>query len=372
MCLPVAGLAEGRICTLGAPGKACLSVDLWGGALVDFRLDDQAVNPFSWSMSPGEMPENNRAGAPFQGHFLCLGRWGAPTEGEMRAGIPHNGQPGNGWWRVAGRPDSRSLHICATAPLDGMAADRWIELDAAHAVVKVTDRVKNTLATGRLFNVVQHATVGVPFLSASTLIDSNAKAGFMQHLSYPDPHAYEYGWPTGVLDSLATRVDLRRSDTPTGYVTTHLFADPVGWVTAASPHCGLLLGYVWRTAEYPWLNVWHDVRDGKPYAKGLEFGTTGIGRSYQDLLAVDTRFHGQSSFFFLDAGEAVEKSFLCFQVAIPADYQGVERVEVTDGRIVITEKGTGDVLVVPYAFPGFPQMSRQGFPQMSQMDADDL
>ena len=353
LCLPLQGHAQGRMCVLGKSGKAHLSVDLWGGALVDFRLDSHAVNPFSWNLSTGEMPMNNRAGAPFQGHFLCLGRWGAPTEGEVRAGIPHNGQPGNGWWQVVERPDSLSMCIRSEASLDGMVAERRMDFDAEHAVVRVTDRVRNTLATGRLFNVVQHATLGVPFLSASTIIDSNAKAGFMQHLSYPAPHAYEYMWPAGVLDTLHSPVDLRRSDTPVGYVTTHLFDDEVGWVTAASPQCGLLMGYVWNTAEYPWLNVWHDVRDGKPCAKGLEFGTTGIGRSYQDLLAVDTRFHGQLSFFFLDAGEVVEKSFLCFQVAIPADYRGVERVEVFDGRIVINEKETGGVLVVPCAFPHF-------------------
>ena len=82
------------------------------------------------------------------------------------------------------------------------------------------------------------------------------------------------------------------------------------------------------------------MKDGKPYAKGLEFGTTGIGRPYQELLQVNTRFHEKNSFFYLDALECFEKSFICFQVRIPEGYKGVENIELKNEKIILIEKDT--------------------------------
>ena len=98
------------------------------------------------------------------------------------------------------------------------------------------------------------------------------------------------------------------------------------------------MGYVWKTKDYPWLNLWQQWVDGKLWAKGLEFGTSGIGRSYQELLAVDTRFHGRSSYLFLDATETLDKSYLCFELAIPADFQGVSALKLEKSSVEIREK----------------------------------
>ena len=93
-------LAKDHILTLGNPEGKYLSMDLLGGAFIDFRLSKQSDNPYSWYLPTNEMPENNRQGARFQGHFMCLGRWGAPTNGEMKAHIPHNGEAGNKLWKL--------------------------------------------------------------------------------------------------------------------------------------------------------------------------------------------------------------------------------------------------------------------------------
>lgn len=78
-------LAKDHILTLGNPEGKYLSMDLLGGAFIDFRLSKQSDNPYSWYLPTNEMPENNRQGARFQGHFMCLGRWGASYNGEMKA-----------------------------------------------------------------------------------------------------------------------------------------------------------------------------------------------------------------------------------------------------------------------------------------------
>jgi hypothetical protein len=327
------GFSADKVVVLGNSSGTHLSVDLSGGALVDFRLSEQSPNPYSWHIPVGDMPENNRNGAPFQGHFLCLGRWGAPTDGEMKAGVPHNGQAGNQSWKPSVATDSL-LIIRSEAPLDGITAERIIRFDAANAVFKVTDCIQSTLSVGRPFNIVQHATIGAPFLTKATRIDSNAGAGFLQDRSYPNPHQYEYQWSQALLDTLEN------------YVSTHLFDSDTAWITASNPENGTLLGYIWKTSDYQWLNLWQDTRNGQPYAKGLEFGTTGIGRSYQDLLATDTRFHGVNSFFYLDALEKVSKSFIGFQMKIPADYQGVKDVKLQGDRIIAIEKAVKNPRII--------------------------
>ncbi|MDR3260436.1 MAG: hypothetical protein LBT78_01225 [Tannerella sp.] len=331
---------ENTVVVLGDSAGTHLSIDLNGGAFCDFRLAENLCNPFSWKAALAEMPLNKRNGAVEQGHFLCLGRWGSPTAGEIKAGVPHHGQASNRLWEVVSLSGDSLLTFSITTPLDGVTVERTVLFDKDHAIFKVADNIRSTISIGRLFNIVQHGTVGPPFLTPSTIIDSNADEGFMQHLAYPDPHKHARKWPDAKIDTLGRTVNLSRTDGTENYVASCLFSEDTGWITASTPEKGILIGYLWKTVEYPWLNLWHYTRDGAPWAKGLEFGTTGIGRSYQDLLAVDARFHGKSSFFFLDALENVKKSFLCFQVTIPADYKGVKELKMEGNRIVLVEKET--------------------------------
>jgi hypothetical protein len=48
-----------------------IEVDLHGGAITDFHLKDNPVNPLSFSFTKEQMPANNKAGAVYQGHFIC-------------------------------------------------------------------------------------------------------------------------------------------------------------------------------------------------------------------------------------------------------------------------------------------------------------
>jgi len=330
--------------------SASLKIAIYGGAFTDFHLKNQGLNPLTWKLQPEQMPPNNQGGAPFRGHFLCLGRWGAPSEGEVTAGIPHNGEPTNSWWQVTAHPGNLSLTMEADAPLDGLHIVREIMLQEEAPIFHVRETVKNTASLGRMSNIVQHPTIAPPFLSSETLINSNAGAGLMQKTSYPNPHEAEYRWPEGISSTDQSPIDLRASNTPENYVTTHIFDDSVsvGWITATNLEAGLVYGFVWETEEYPWLNVWHQMNDnGQPVAKGLEFGTTGIGRPYEELVATDTRFHGRNSFEYLDAGETVVKTYSCFLAEVPADFGQVENVEIALGTIRIIGNGMVEMPYLP-------------------------
>jgi len=66
-------------------GTITVEISKMGGAFVSLQKGEK-VNPLSWKLTKEQMPVNNRSGAVFQGHFLCTGRWGAPTDGETKAG----------------------------------------------------------------------------------------------------------------------------------------------------------------------------------------------------------------------------------------------------------------------------------------------
>jgi len=310
-----------------------LTVQLEGGAFTNFQHKKRPVNPLTWALSEEQMPENNRPGAPFRGHFLCLGRWGSPSAAEMAAGVPHNGEPSKDRWEVSTQTDT-DLVMSAEAPLDGLSIKRAITLHEQSPVFGVKEWVSNTFTLDRPFNIVQHPTIGPPFLQRSTVVKSNAGMGFNQKHAYPDPNRSAYRWPAGFKDTLQQQPINLEQTSDDNYVTTHLFEDSVayGWVAAQNPGEQLVYGFVWNTEDYPWLNVWNHNEAGAPVAKGLEFGTAGVGRPYESLIMDQVLFKGKHSFEYLRAGDTVEKAYLCFLVALPKGFGLLRDITVVGGN----------------------------------------
>lgn len=315
--------------------QVVLTFSLHGGALVDFHFRNQRLNPFSWKVAPGEMPPNNRNGAPFQGHFICIGRWGSPSPGEIRCGIPHNGEPANRWWQAPSRENGLQLKMQVEAPLEQLALSRVVTLSGDQPWFVMKETLTNLQKTGRLMVMVQHATFGAPFLDETVIVNSNASLGFNQALVTIDPQKYTYHWPIGLADTLGTPIDLRRSDWPGSYVTTHIIESEYGWATAANPSKNLLIGYIWKTSDYPWLHVWHGIKDGRLWAKGIEFGTTGLGDTFNPEDRIRHTFHGVDHIEYLDAMASVSKTYLCFLIKIPADFQEIKSVRLNEGQLQI-------------------------------------
>ena len=86
----------------------------------------------------------------------------------------------------------------------------------------------------------------------------------------------------------------------------------MGFVLARNPD-GTIYGYCWPLKEYGWLNVWHQPENGVPVAKGIEFGTTGKGIEYYELLTKGGgRFRNQLSWDYLKAKEIKKKTYTGF------------------------------------------------------------
>ncbi|MFW5877605.1 MAG: hypothetical protein ACOCUP_00690 [bacterium] len=314
--------------------KLAITVDPFGGAISELYLTDDSLNFLNWQAKKENMPPNNRKGAPFKGHFLCYGRWGAPTEGEIEAGIPHNGHHNNLMWNWEKLNEDNILMMDVASDLEQYGIRRKVDLDENLPLFRFSEEFLHSGNLGRLSNIVQHVTIGPPFLNPSTRFYSNCGPGFLQESSYPDPVSYEYKWPFA-KDSTGKAIDLSHFQTQRNFVSTHIIEDEKGWIVAVDPVSGSFLGYIWNSIDYPWVNLWNHQENGMPVAYGMEFGTTGIGRPYDELLKKDTRFHNYSSFIFMDAGERAEKEFIGFAGRINGDFEEVEDITIDSFITVI-------------------------------------
>ena len=326
---------RGRESVVLTNGQARLVVDVFGGAIGEFRRKGVEVNPLAWAM-PGEGDTSIRG----FGHFLCLDRWGPPSEAEGARGMPYHGEATHVRWTV-NREAGQEAEMTARLPKAGLLVRRKVRLSDREAVFVVEEEITNENALGRVFNAVQHPTIGPPFLDADTVVDCNGRRGFAQGGSGPYPEEPSAFWPR-MLNRDGESVDLRRlKDDPNPNVVSYAIEDAHGWVTAASPSSRLLLGYVWKTTDYPWVSLWRDVSDGKPAARGLEFGTTGLHQPFP-VLVRKGRIWDRPLFEYLDAGESMRKQYLAFLLEVPADFGGVESIELKQNVLRVRERATGN------------------------------
>ena len=143
-------------------------------------------------------------------------------------------------------------------------------------MVLVEEDITNTNPLGRVWNVVQHPTLGPPFLDWDTVVDSNATTGFAQaprvapgednvQLPVSAAERQYFTFPettnqAGTATQLRTMEGAQEDD-----VASYIIPDGVshGWCTATSAKDGLIFGYVWPTEDYPWLSLYRSVVDGK-------------------------------------------------------------------------------------------------------------
>ncbi len=325
---------------------AALTIDPFGGSITDFRLKHIDINPLCFAFTKQQMPLNNRKGAPYQGHFLCLGRWGEPSVGEIKASIPNHGHFANMPWTVVDAGPSK-LNMNATSQLEGLHIDRTIELDDNHAVYSVKEVVQNINPLGRMFNMVQHPTLAAPFLNETTVVNCNATVGFDQSL-YQDIANNVLQWPYA-KDSSKNTIDLTNPHPPYNAVFSFIVdkESDYGWITAYSPKHNLLLGYIWKRTDYPWIHLWQHYNQGTIQYRGIEFGTAGIHQPFNQIINTATTVFGEKTFSYIDAGETITKNYYSFLHPTESTFEGVKAATIEDGNIVLQSKNKTINLKLP-------------------------
>ncbi len=328
-----AGQSEinGRESVVLESASARVVVDLAGGAIGEFRFIDSQLNPLNWN-TPG--PKDGSVHG--FGHFLCLDRWGPPSDAEGKLGMPYHGEASNVRWTIE-KDSPREAVMTARLPKAGLWVRRSVSISPKEAVFFVKEDVVNENGLGRVFNIVQHPTIAPPFLDQNTVVDCNGRKGFAQGGHLPTPEEPSTEWPTAQKKN-GQSVDMRHlTSDPDPNVVSFAIEEQFGWVTAANAAKGLLIGYVWRTSDYPWVSLWRDVRDGKPAARGLEFGSTGLHQPFP-ILTKKGRIWDRPLFEYIDAGQKISKKYLSFLLKIPADFEGVAAIDVQDHQLRVRER----------------------------------
>jgi hypothetical protein len=334
-----AELVNGRKSLVMDTPSARLVVDVAGGSIGDFHLKDSGadLNPLSWATPP----PGNTSIMGF-GHFLCLDRWGPASKSESAKGMPYHGEAAHVEWTIARDTANHNgileAEMTALLPKAGLSVRRVIRMSTNAPLFAVREDVNNVNALGRIYNAVQHPTIGPPFLDETTVVDCNGRKGFAQGASLPNPEEPSFTWPQALKQN-GEAIDLRRlTNDPNPNVVSYSIDEEYGWVTATTAARGLLIAYVWKTADYPWVSLWRDVRDGKPAARGLEFGTTGLHQPFP-ILVKKGRIWDRPLFAYLDAGETTARNYLTFLCKIPNDFSGVESIKVAKTHLTLRERG---------------------------------
>jgi hypothetical protein len=123
--------------------------------------------------------------------------------------------------------------------------------------------------------------------------------------------------------------------------------DDAAFVAVSNPRAGLLLAYVFPSDTFPWTALWYEnggsaytPYDGKTIAWGIEFGTCALPLGRIEMLSSGPLL-GRPRFGALPARTTLRTSYDAIVQAIPPDWRGVARIARRDGRLIITERGTG-------------------------------
>jgi hypothetical protein len=318
--------------------KILLGINLAGGSYSDFHLKEWPLNPINWTSEDKTQP-------PFNGHFLCFDRWGPPSEAERLNGFSHHGEVNSLRWKLlnnSGNSHSNKCTMSCTLPMGGLELTRQISLIEEEPVFFVSEKIRNLNKYGRMFNIVQHVTIAPPFLDRNTLFDNNTEKGFEDKedgsLNQEEPVLH---WSEAIHND--ERVNMRQFQNPWPRVSTFVYNkhEIYGWVTASNPAQGLMLGYLWKIEDYPWINFWRSMENDNPIAFGMEFGTTGLHEPFA-VLAKKGKIFDRNLYEFIDAQETINKTFLAFLAKIPVDFNGVDNIRLENSTLVIKERDRTD------------------------------
>ena len=246
------------------------------------------------------LDSESRLLAGIHGHNLCLDLFGAPSETEATAGMNVHGEAGVLPWEIAGDGETLAgrVHL-PRARLDFVRTLR-LEGDKLHFHEVVT----NLSAGDRPIAWTQHVSVGPPFLEAGQTRFSAPTVREQDLHDDPQQHV-----------TLERYTAIRAS----GY-TTHLL-DPArehAHFLAFSPRHQLLLGYVWRAADFPWLGTWDEYHarlsapwNGVTETRGMEFGVSPFPESRRAMID-RARLFGIPTYRWIGARERLEVSYYAF------------------------------------------------------------
>ncbi len=351
---------RGRAAVLLQNDRIQLVVLKNGGSFPSLTLteDSERTNPMWDSLRADReqgRPERSSGGV---GHFVCVDGFGPPSEAERSAGLEGHGEAHRLEWSTefAGRSGgSDLLRQSVSLPRVRELLRREVRLLPGENVVYVKASLTSLLDFDRPVNWAEHATIGSPFLERGvTVVDLSPNRALTRPregasrggLTHRLVGGAEFDWPMAPARA-GGLVDLRAAPKASHSLdhTGHRMDPSSEWafVTALHPTKRLLLGYLFRTSEFPWLQTWESYPRDRLMARGLEFGTQAFDLPRREVITEGRKF-GTLLYRWLPARSAIQAGYLMFWTRTPEGFQGVDEAAWHNGALRIRDGRSGQVI----------------------------
>jgi hypothetical protein len=337
---------DGRPSRVLENDKIALTVRSLGGVFSQITLKDDAeqVNPLQGL-----------------GHFVCVDGFGPVSAEERAAGLPSHGEAHRVPWDlvVSEKKDGvRTMGFSAVLPIVHETFRRTLRLVDGEQVIYVDSELENLLGFDRPINWGEHATIGGPFLEQGrTTTEMSSKRAMTRSyeseaVTPPDNHrladAREFAWPMAPgADGVPIDVRVAPTVRPMMDQTASLMDEsrPLQFVAAWHPDKRMLIGYVFKRAEYPWLQIW-DSYPALPRSssRGMEFATEPFDLPRRDVIDARQLF-GTPTYRWLPAQSTIRSSFVIFYTRMPEGFDGVADVTIANGTLTVTDRKGGALVL---------------------------
>lgn len=318
-----------------------LTVFVEGGHIAELVHKASGVNPLwtpPWpsiepsTYTPEEHPEYGTGGeakllAGIMGHNLCMDIFGGPAEEEAAADMTAHGEASVARYDI--RVQNGALTARAAFPEAGLRFRRTIRFGSP-TTIHIAEEVENPMAWDRPIGWTQHVTLGDPFVEPEvTEFRANAtrskvfESDFAGDRSYMESGA-EFDWPHAPrLGGGSVDMRMFTSLPASGAYSAHLM-DPRrrnAFFLAWNPDSKVLMGYVWKQADFPWLGIWEENRsrtsppwNGRTIARGMEFGVSPMPETRRAMIERGSLF-GVPGFRWVPAKRKVRAEYRTFLIA---------------------------------------------------------
>ena len=360
LCITVSALAqqrttvfEDRPSLILSNDKVELTVINEGGAMAQIVLasDKEKINPL-WNpywiaRQAGLKPPTSFA----RGHFVCIDGFGPVSAEERAAGLTAHGEAYTLPWRLQSHQKqgtTLSAAYSVSLPIAQENFTRTYHIVDGENIVWVDSAVTSLLGFDRPVFWGEHATISAPFLEPGKVaVDMPvSKSKTKGHGMQPNPtrqlQSYvDFTWP------MAPTIDGQMFDVrsapmkPNTVDHTTALLDPsrrLVFVTALHLDKRLMIGWVFRREEYPWVQTWLSNPGPNRMTRGLEFSTQPFDLTRADVLKNGPLFDSPV-LRILPAKSTIVSSFLMFFTAVPEGFLKVDDVELTGGKLVIVDRG---------------------------------
>ena len=342
----------GHICELNL--NACPGVNpLWRPpwTTIDSHTYDRAKHTAKYGPPP-----DARLLCGIAGHSLSFDHFGPPSPEETAAGLSTHGEAPALKWEILKRRPSPTPQLAygLTLPEARIGFSRSLILDRKNPVIYCEEEAVNLASYDRPVSWNEHVTFGPPFCEGGvTSFDMPATKSKVCPASYSrrftlQPDA-EFKWPhapTRGGDSTNLRVSPARRY---GHYTAQLLNSDLeyGFIAACNPRLKLLVAYVFRRADFPWVGNWEERYNrseapwrGKTFCRGLEFSTTPFAIPRRETIDQGPLF-GERTYRWLAAKSKARVRYLITLLQVPEDFRGVSSIAIAKARgsIDIVESG---------------------------------